>query len=251
MTRLNFTGRVLIRRSKVRLRLRTVGGEPVFDVLHLDLQDLTLPAAGEVIVEAYGRSKFTRFSAGTVGSIDLLSGQPLTEFEAVESPLFRVKVVGVGEHSGKLLAVADQLRAKREDEGPQSSLLSIAGAQLGQCLWELDFRDDDPQLLVNSSIGDWKNFAASPMFAALVLPEVLTQVIRWAVGDLGAVGEGDETPRALWVSFITDGLGTDPREADLSDEDDKENFVDDAVKRFCERHRFLDNILQEVGGIEA
>lgn len=250
MTRINYTGRRRIPRDRVQLRVRTVSGIPHLDVLRLDLSGMPLPDSATLVVEAYRRSKFTRFPSGTVGSPDLPSGQTLNDFEAAESPLFRVKVVGADGDAGKLLAVADQLRPQEEDEGPQTSLLSIAGAPLGQQLWKLDLNDDDPQLVVNSGVGDWKNFASSPLFTALVLPEALRQVIDWAVRDLADAGEEEETPRALWVSFLADELGQDPRGLDLAEPDDLETFVSDAVRRFCNQHRFLDLVIDELNGEE-
>jgi len=250
MIRLNYTGRKRIAQDRVKLRVRQVDGAPVLDVVQIDLQNLGLPGSATLLVEAYRRSRYIRCPAGTVASPTLPSGVTLGEFEAAESPLFRVKVVSPEGDAGKLLAVADQLRPVIEDEGPQASLLSVAPAELGQQLWRLDLSDDHPQLLVNRAIGDWRNFAAMPLFSALILPEALRQVIEWVVQEPSDLDEED-TPRAQWVRFLADALGYDPREADLSESEEKKTFINDAVRQFCSQHRFLDSVAPELEGGES
>jgi hypothetical protein len=247
VTRLNYTGRKRIHRDKVQLRVRAVDGTPVLDVSRIDLTGLTLPGSAAVVVEAYRRSRYVRCTAGTVAAPALPTGVQLGDFEAAESPLFRVKVVGSDGEAGKLLAVADQLQPQVLNEAPQASLLSVAPADLGQQLWRLDRSEDSPQLLINRDIGDWRNFAATPLFSALVLPEALRQVIEWVVQEPAELREED-TPRALWVRFLADELGHDPREADHTRPPDRETYISDAVRQFCAQHRFLDAVAREVEG---
>lgn len=246
MKRINFTGRKRITKRRVQFRVRDVDEDPHLDVLKLDLDNLGLPEKSPVFVEAYRRSKYDRIHAGTVQELDLPTGYPLLAFESIEEPLFRVKVIGTGDDSGKLLAVADQLRPAKEDEGPQQSLLSIACARLGQRLWKLDVADDDPQLLVNVDVGDWKEFAATPMFRSLVLPEAFRQVVDWVLEDLDEMPDDDATtPRALWVSFLAD-MDCDPREIDASDSDERDIYIENVMTRFCQDHRFLDTVDREI-----
>src|SRR5690606_31953696 len=110
--------------------------------------------------------------------------------------------------------------------------------------------DDHPQLLVNSAVGDWRNFAAMPLFASLVLPEALRQVIEWAIQDPSDVDEED-TPRAQWIRFLSESLGYDPANVDLSDAEDRRLFVSDAVQQFCAQHHFLDGVTRELEGGES
>lgn len=242
MTRINFTGRRRITRKLVDLQLTSTDGTPRLNLVRLDLADLGLPEDAPVVVEAYRRSNYTRLDAGTVGALDLPRNEPLPEFESATEPLFRIKVVGAGEEEGKLLAVADQLRAHvpDEEEGPQASLLSVAPNDLGQRLWKLDLTDDNPQILVNNRIADWKGFASTPEFQAFVLPEVLRQVTQWVIEGLDEDIDDEETPRAMWMRLMADTLGRDPRDTRDMDPTDVDFWIDTTVNEFCSRHAFLE-----------
>lgn len=243
MTRINFTGRRRITRKLVDLQLRSTDGPPRLDLVRLDLSDLGLPEEAPIVVEAYRRANYTRLDAGTVGELDLPRGEPLPEFESATEPLFRIKVVGAGEDEGKLLAVADQLRAHvpdEEDEGPQASLLSVAPNDLGQRLWKLDLTDDHPQILVNNRIADWKGFASTPEFHAFVLPEVLRQITQWVIEGMDEDIDDEETPRAMWMRLMADTLGRDPHDARDMDSTDLDSWMDNTVDEFCSRHALLE-----------
>jgi hypothetical protein len=252
MTRLNFTGRRRVRRDDVRLRVRDSNDSPVLDVLDLDLGQLNLPVDAKVVVEAYRQTSYMRFYAGTVGRLTFPTSQPLYEFESPETVRFRIKVVGTGEDDGKILAAADNLRATTEadEEAPQSSLLPTVPDALGQMLWRLDFSNDEPKLVVNRDVGDWKGFAMLPTFTALVLPEALRQIVKWVLENLEMFEEGEETPLALWVLFLAE-MGHDPRDVDAEDEGERETWADEAVDRFARRYRFLDLVDDLTGATEA
>jgi hypothetical protein len=119
-------------------------------------------------------------------------------------------------------------------------LLSVAPKDLGQRLWKLDLSDDDPQILVNSAIGDWKGFASTPHFAAFVLPEAFGQILEWVIAGLNDDDDEAESPRWMWTRFIADELGRDPSEASELDPVDMDLWIDMTVDEFCDRHRLLD-----------
>lgn len=251
MTRLNFTGRRRIPKINIGLRVRTATSYPVLDVLRLDLDELRLAGDADIVIEAYRQTSYMRFSAGTVGSPSLPTGCPLREFEAPDAVRFRVKVVGAGDDEGKILAAADQLRASLagDAEDPQTSLLTIVPEDLGHVLWRLDFDDDEPKLVVNKGIGDWRGFALQPTFTAFVLPEALRQIARWTLRNLELFEEGEVTPIVGWVFYLTE-LGHDPR--DVSDaEESSELWVEDVVAHFGREHRFLDLVQAITGEVEA
>lgn len=250
MTRINYTGRQRIAREAVRLRVRSMPAAPVLDVLSLGLDSVRVPAEAEVVVEAYRQTAYMRFYAGTVANPVLFTDELLYQFDAPESIRFRVKVVGTGEQRGKVLAQADQIRAALEDAEtpPQTSLLVIAPKPLGQILWRLEFNNDEPELMVNSDVGDWKTFAATPAFQAFVLPEVLRQIASWVLTEVKSMDDDDESVLALWVKFFGT-IGYDPKEVDDSDES-KKNWIEDVVAYFGRAHRFRDLVRDLTGEVE-
>jgi hypothetical protein len=249
MTRINYTGRRRIEQSDVQLRVRTSGDNPILDVVSLQLEQFSLPSDARVIVEGYRETVLMRFGAGTVGALELPLDQPLSEFDSPEVIRFRVKVVGVGVDEGKILAAADRLRATAEDEelAPHSSLLSAAPEELGHVLWRVSFGDDEPKLLVNRQVGDWKSFAVMPQFSAFVLPEAFRQITAWVLNRIDSHEEGDGSPLDQWVLMLS-ALGHDPRGTELSDEDERSAWIDEVVGHFSRKFRFLDLVADLTGG---
>lgn len=251
MTRINFTGRKRLERGDIEIRVRNVDGVPVLDVLRLQLQRLALSAKARVVVEAYRETILMRFDLGTVGELALPVGQSLSEFDSPEVIRFRVKVIDVGANHGKLLAVADRLRPHLEEDGaePHSSLLTTAPEDLGHVLWRLEIKDDEPKLLVNNAVGDWKGFAISPPFVAFVLPEALRQIAIWVAEEIDSLEDGDDTSLARWVSFFI-AMGHDPHVGSFEDKRDRELWADEVAAQFSRKNRFRDLVADLIGGAE-
>jgi hypothetical protein len=51
--------------------------------------------------------------------------------------------------------------------------------------------------------------------------------------------------------LLTESLGHDPREVDLTEEADRRTFISDAVRQFCAQYRFLDGVVHELEGEES
>ncbi len=166
----------------------------------------------------------------------------MSEFTVEGGALFRVKVIGVGEADGKLLAVADRVPATDEqDEAARTPLLPLrSSGDLGQRLWRLEI-DEGPPVLVNSGVGDWKAFALDPHFQALVYPEILRQIALWAVRENdNSEEDGDEA--AAWRRFLV-GLGFDPREAPP---DEADQWADEVATAFARKHKFLQKLVVQL-----
>lgn len=248
MTRINFTGRRRIAHTNVKLRVRAPEGTPLLDVIELNL-DRGLPDDAAVVVEAYRETVLMRFSAGTVGRLTLPSGLALSDFDSPEVIRFRIKVVGAGTDSGKILAAADKLRAHAEgDDAPHTSLLPIAPERLGQVLWRVSFSDDEPKLLVNREVGDWKGFAMNPTFQAFVLPEALRQIGAWVLKNRDDHEEGGDSPLDLWIALLS-SLGYDPTAAE-TEEADWDLWLDELVGHFGRRFRFRELVADIIGGTD-
>lgn len=238
MTRLNYTNRLRLTRDLIQLRLHESGGQLLLNVERLDLSGFALPADAKVLVEAYRQTTRSRIQCGTVGVPMLPTAVPMPEFSVDGGALFRVKVVGVGEADGKLLAVADRVPATDEQDGAaRTPLLPFRSTDdLGQRLWRLDI-DEGPAVLINSGVGDWKAFALEPNFQALVFPEILRQVALWVVRENDNDEEdGDEA--AAWRLFLAN-LGYDPAEVTGNEPEQAEQWANDVAAAFARKHKFL------------
>lgn len=236
--RLNYTGRVKIDRSDVRLSTHERNGGWVFEA-GLQLNDYELPADAPVFVEAYRQTTWMRFGFGTVGNLRAppADQRQLVEFDSPDGVLFRVKVTQAhDEHL--LLAHADRIPlARPEDAVDRESLLPVVPADLGDELWRVSL-EDEPQLLVNKSASpDWRQMAQSPLFVSLVYPAVLRQVLTAVLIDHRCRDIDDESDWcSRWLRFAVGLPGVNP---ELPPEKDAEDAVriwtDDAVAGFARK----------------
>jgi len=254
MTRINYTGRARILREDVGLRI-VAGTPPSLHVERLDISDFGLPGDARIVLEAQRRTNFMRVECGTVGSPDLSSDALLREFDSPEGISFRIKVVGVGDNDGKLLAAADGLRASSDGEpADRLALLPFRPADIGQLLWRLDIDDSGfPSLLINKSMPmGWNEFARQPFFRALVFPEVIRQVAIWVVDKLADIADDPESPAAPWMKFFNVELGHDLLSAEIpTDDSDRgdwaSGWAEEVAETFSRKHRFLESVIGMLG----
>lgn len=243
---LNYTGRKRILREDAKIFVHPDGaGTLAFDAT-INLVDYELPRDARVFVEAYRQTTLMRFEHGTVAM-----PQPppalslrLTEFPTKDGLLFRVKVTSTSGRPGVLLAEADRVPISDDEEQPDNriSLLPPKGEDLGQETWRIDFTgDDNPSLLINNQLDDWKAVAASPMFRSLVYPAAMRAVLWHVYHDEVNDLDDDSDWRCRWLRFAATlpGVGDPPSAKD--DESEWTIWIDSAVESFSRRHQFLDH----------
>lgn len=253
--RVNFTGRKRIERAHVpTLRVTHPDDDSVLLDVQVDLDDLELDPSAVIVLDAYRKSTRERIAMGTVASPLQLAARRLELFSDPHGIQYRLAVIAPGDagEPGVLLGVADRLRAAGEDDGPTTGrpLLPFrSDPGLGQRVWALDLNGDDPFVRINPSIGPWNDFVRQPTFAALVLPEILGQVVRWLVET--RVGDEEDGPIADWVEFI-DRLGCELPEPGIEpDADEMDVLVDDVAMRFASRYGFVDRLAQQIASEES
>ncbi len=242
---INYTGRKTIYQEDARVTIQArPGGGYTFDA-SLDFAEYRLPAEAQVYVEAYRQTTWMRFPWGTVGELKPSVGRVLSEFESPEEILFRVKVVCDAPH-GQLIAEADRIRPRDpgDDDADRLPLLPVKPEDLGEEAWKVEIEAPTTRLLINSSFGDVHAVALSPEFRSLVYPAALRTILQQALcvrgtdGDLPSAGEPDEW-QSKWIRFCQHlpgiGAGTDP--FDLDDVDERQRWIDEAVRAFCRRQR--------------
>ena len=80
-----------------------------------------------------------------------------------------------------------------------------------------------------------------PVFAQLVLPEILDRIVRWVAAN--RLGDEDEGPVADWTTFF-ENLGTDVEAlVQSTPEEDVDIVVEDVVRRFTGNHAFADGLM--------
>jgi hypothetical protein len=235
--RLNYTGRVRIRREDVLIHVGSADeGFPVS--ANLALGEYDFPSDALVSLEAYRQTTWMRFPYGTVG--DIQAPQPenrsLAEFDVPDGVLFRLKITQAGDKH-ILLGVADRIPAgSPSDDADREPLLPVVPAQLGDEIWQLD-ASDEPRLLVNKSVvSDWRQLAISPVFVALVYPAALRQILESILLWQQHRDVDDEYDwRSKWLRFAIFLPGVDRELPDKEDEDATKQWIADAVAAFSEK----------------
>lgn len=249
--RLNFTHRQRVRQDEVGIQIVSSSKHLVVDVA-IDLSRLVkagLSPSFPVFLEAYHDPQSERLPLGTVGTLAGVRRLAIPSFGAEEPVLFRLKVVDNDKIEGRLAAFCNQIRPKPLGEHETESLLDVKVAPIEGEVFRLDLPSTPytkPVLLLSEALdlemtGGIKTFALTPMFVALVLPQVIRQVLtNWlkAGSDDGDDGDGDDEaenqPRAQWLTFARFLTGTGPPETD--DEVEVANWIDEVVASFSRRN---------------
>jgi hypothetical protein len=230
--------------------LETTANEPLKAKISLNLSASGFPNDATVALEAYHRSSGMRFDLGTVGSLNVPDLLVLSEVDRSGSVLFRLKVVDNGVDAGKLLGSAERLKPKNEEDSEgRRSIFPILHRDLGHEVWRVEIEQGDrPVLIINNRIpGFTYKLLESPMMQGLLLPAALRFVLRELV-KASETGEGDDEPgwKEEWLEFCHNELGADPDPRKYPDESTKEDWIDDAVMRFCEHLSVIDRIRNSV-----
>ncbi len=234
----NYTGRERILREDVRILLKEEEGLRTFDA-SIDLDAYELPGSALVAVEAYrsGSPTWMRFPFGNAAKVEAPADRMLTEFDSFDGIKFRVRVTSVEEPSGLLLAEADRITLKKPEEEKENrvSLLPVVPEDLGEQLWRVDF-EEEPSLLVNKAVGDWRAVSLSPGFVALVYPAVLREVLtRTLLFEKHFDLDDSEEPLSKWLRFasLLPGMTELPTEDEGAEA--SHDWIENAVAAFARR----------------
>lgn len=250
--RINSTGRKKILREDAQFAIHRNGDGGLFWTATLDLAEYDLPDDALVFVEAYRQTNFMRFPVGMVAqrTDPPQEARWLSEFATPDGLLFRVKVTSSGERPGMLLAEADQIAPRDDDEQPDHRipLLPTVQASLGQKVWAVDFDGAVPQLLLNDKVADWKALVATPTFRALVFPAAMREVLMRAVFVSKVTdSEDDGSWESRWIRFAASLPGVDEHPPDADAPEDWHDWIERAVEEFARLNRLHDQFAAALG----
>lgn len=240
LRKLNFTDRVKIPRSDVRVTLRRgEDGVLVFDP-QLSFDSVAAIPAARVFIEAYYRTSFMRFDCGSVDAFSPPEDRRLTEIDGTSVVRFRVKVVDNTANDHRIVAVADDIvvsEEKRESSGRVPLLPVNFTDTLGQQAWRIAFEPNGPVLELNNRIHAVKDVAKNDAaFFALVyaaaVRQVLAQVLLVEQHDAHQDGEEWWNLWLRWAARYAAPLPDDPDEAAF--------WIDEVVSAFCNEQKMID-----------
>lgn len=244
--RINFTRRRRIRREDVVITLHPdEDGQYSFDIV-LGLAEYGFPADALVCVEAYRQTSIMRFNLGTPSLLRRPTDTRLLEFTDPAGVLFRVRVTDTTHRKGLLLGEADRIRAECKDRTPDRrvSLLPIAPDALGEEVWRIDFTNE-PILLVNQRLQNWRETVQSDAFRALVYPSALRLILdRILRHEKWRDFEDRSNWCSRWLLFASriPGAGVVPGGED-PDQDDE--WIDIAVAAFARQYEMHSRFARE------
>ncbi len=252
--RINSTGRKRIKRERIEIRMLEVRpGEPLKATASLQLSDLGFPHAARVAIEAYHRSSGMRFDCGTIHEMNIPPLLVLDEVDQNGAVLFRVKVVDTGPGMGKLLGSAERIQARSKDEAEgRRSLFPVEDRDLGYEVWKVEVDNDvKPVLILNNRIPSLKyHILENPLIQGVLLPAALRIVIRKLADDPAAVDDDESEWKQDWLRYCQEELRItgDPV---IMNMDDRKDWVDEVVRRFCEQTGFVARIRKMIDGEEG
>lgn len=253
--RVNSTGRRRISRNHATIEI--FDGDPrTFDAF-IDLQGFEALSDAAVVLEATcaGSNTICRFNWGTVGKLIPPENRELRDLYG-ENIFFSLKVIDRSEKIGRLLGLAENIRPLKggaKTMAGRRGILPVERADLGDEIWQLEFRSEDVFLLVNQRVpglADHVRFDAA--IYTLIYPVIIREVLNRALDEVvdDDQEDSDHWP-ALWLQF---GRSLHPEHAippEPDNDEEREEWIDQIVSAFCREHTLREKFMQATGSGEG
>jgi len=242
--RINSTGRKKILLSDIKIEiLEASAGEPLRAKVGFELESYAFPPEAKVVVEAYHRSSSQRFDLGTIGNLKIPPVLILDQVDHSGTVLFRIKVVDQVDHLGLLLGSAERVHPRSSgEEASRQSLFPVHYRDLRDEIWRVEFLPDArPTLILNNRWPEVQHqLKIDPVIRAFMLPAAFRLVMEKLILDPDEEDEIETDWRRDWKEFCKTELGIRDAIPGLgAEQEEKEEWVDRVVARFCEKHKFL------------
>ncbi|MEA3003235.1 MAG: hypothetical protein QOH81_2023 [Sphingomonadales bacterium] len=239
---IRLTGRKQLARSAFSFHLADLGAKRVGALSIANPGELkAFPIDAEIRVKLSENKLVEVLRFGTIA-------KPIASADLKESsfraPSCQVRIVTRGGKSdGMLLGSTSQwtLRSGGEPDG----ILLFQAAETEPRLWRLDIRDQEPPILyVDERIPDASLWAKSDsLFAACVLPHVISEVMRYVLSGSSAPEDCWEADWVSWALFLMPG--TKPPFNDTQDE--QRQWIEQLIDTFAQRHDLSGEVLAKMG----
>ena len=237
---IRLTGRRQLAQSSFSFHLSDSNGSRVASLEIVDATALKkFPNDAEIRVKLVENKLVEILNFGTVAKPVATA---LVREASFRAPSCQVRIVSRGEQNGLLLGSTSSWTLK--SGGAPDGILLFQPANIAPRLWKLVIEDQDPILYIDERLPDAGLWArTNPVFAACVLPHVISEIMRFILDKKTAPETGWEAEWMVWA----DGLmpGGKPPFNDIPDEQRK--WIDELVAAFAQKHDLADGVLKTIG----
>ncbi len=257
--RFNFTGRKRVLEAEAKIHV-IKDAKPLKVRLEQTFSGRSQYAPGDmVMLEAIRRTKLQRCSLGSIGNLQ--NDAEFSAFPNGKEVYFRLRIIDPTTHRLKGLAKALKDADKEQIPTDIEPLLPVALSQpadgLGDRFWKMRLeQESDPVLIISSKKFSSYDPVKSVEFKALILPEVLRQVLAYAFILSSPSGDFPEWS-AKWKTFVSINLGVDGCPEKCPGQDDLESYIsetsrwiDDACRAFARYINLSDAAIKNLTGTE-
>jgi len=233
--------------------IKVFDGKPRRFDAEIKWSDFEAPLDAAVVLEATcaGSNTVSRFEWGTFGNLNPPEQRELRELHG-ENVFFSLKVIDRTERFGRILGIAENIRPLKggsKTAAGRRGILPVETKDLGDELWQLEFRTEDVFLIVNERLPDLADrvrFDASVY--SLIYPSVIREILARALDEI--VDDDDETERwpTLWLRFARRLHPEHANPPGPEDDEERQEWISEVVTSFCREHAIREKFLQSAGG---
>ncbi|MDE2723335.1 MAG: hypothetical protein OXI59_08165 [Gemmatimonadota bacterium] len=226
----NYTERQRILHRHVDIKYVGEDVSPPKIEISLDLSSYDLPQDANVYVEAFRRNAYMRFHWGQVGNaLNPGADVELTESGLDSAAAFRVKVIGVNESAGLILAQTSPIRIAR---GNETILLLNTSENMGDEIWRLEFDEQFVTLIVNPQLeGIQDQLRSVSWLSAVILTAAIRQILEQMCSTEESGAWADD-----WEKFVATLTSRPMPQHDAAEQT---AWIDAVVSSFSARHGLL------------
>lgn len=240
----NFTSRQKVNRDEVSFSFVDAQASPlVFNVV-FNFEADKYSKEAHLFIEAHVKETRQRFDFGTISQPTSPDDLTLDKLDPTGNPIFEVLIV---DQHGSILAIGNGMKAYDDDDKERRSAIAVLSRPLDQLSWKVDIeKNQQPELIINSRIPDFmEKIKSNALYRGLIIPAVMKQVLTCYLLNNDSDDTDDEDRyRKQWLELAEDYNDQRPDEEDSMYT--KMNWLDDVITNFCTKHKFSDQLIDQI-----